>query len=457
MLRQYQQLQTRFHQVVDAGLFMLAFWAAHALRSQWPVGGRQIEPFTDYLWLWVIIVAVTPVILEGVGFYKRQVIASRRARLLPLVKTCVLVPIISILVLFFYKEQLARSVFPLFGVLAFLLVTAKEELVQQIYRSKFGRNQLNRRVLLIGSPQGNADLRSRLQAAGGIEIVAEMDLRQHSLDEFVQVLHERSANGVIINAGHTYFDQVEKVIRCCEIEGIETWVVADFFRTETFRLTGDDLLGLPVLVFRSAPETNWAILGKQLVDIFGALVGLVFLSPLIAVIAITIRFTSPGPVLFRQQRSGLNGRPFTMLKFRTMQSDAEQRQHELARLNEMSGPVFKVANDPRVTPVGRWLRKWSLDELPQLWNVLTGEMSLVGPRPLPVHEVKRFDDFAHRRRLSVKPGLTCLWQISGRNEISDFQTRVKLDLQYIDNWSFWLDMQILAKTIPAVLRGTGAK
>src|SRR5208282_3127287 len=162
-------------------------------------------------------------------------------------------------------------------------------------------------------------------------------------------------------------------------------------------------------------------------------------------------------VFFKQQRAGLNGKPFVMYKFRSMVTDAEQLQGELAALNEMSGPVFKVSKDPRVTPVGRWLRKFSIDETPQLFNVLRFEMSLVGPRPLPVHEVQRLDDLAHRRRLSVKPGLTCLWQVSGRNQISDFKEWVRLDLQYIDNWSIWLDLKILLLTIPAVLRGTGAK
>jgi lipopolysaccharide/colanic/teichoic acid biosynthesis glycosyltransferase len=140
-----------------------------------------------------------------------------------------------------------------------------------------------------------------------------------------------------------------------------------------------------------------------------------------------------------------------------MATNAEQLKHELAAMNEMSGPVFKVTNDPRVTRVGKWLRKFSLDELPQLFNVLHGEMSLVGPRPLPVDEVKRFNDLAHRRRLSVKPGITCLWQVSGRNQITDFKDWVRLDLQYIDNWSIWLDLAILLRTIPVVFLGTGAK
>jgi exopolysaccharide biosynthesis polyprenyl glycosylphosphotransferase len=184
---------------------------------------------------------------------------------------------------------------------------------------------------------------------------------------------------------------------------------------------------------------------------------LLTLIPVIPLIALAIKITSPGPVFFRQKRSGINGTPFTIYKFRTMVTNAEQLKHELAAMNEMSGPVFKVTNDPRVTPVGKFLRKYSLDELPQLFNVLRGEMSLVGPRPLPVDEVRRFDNLAHRRRLSVKPGLTCLWQVSGRNQITDFKDWVRLDLEYIDNWSFWLDLKILLVTVPVVLRGTGAK
>jgi lipopolysaccharide/colanic/teichoic acid biosynthesis glycosyltransferase len=172
---------------------------------------------------------------------------------------------------------------------------------------------------------------------------------------------------------------------------------------------------------------------------------------------VLIKITSPGPVFFKQQRSGLNGAPFTLYKFRTMVTNAEQSKHELEAMNEMRGPVFKVTSDPRITRIGKWLRRYSLDELPQLLNVLRGQMSLVGPRPLPVSEVKRFNDLAHRRRLSVKPGLTCLWQISGRNQINDFKDWVRLDLEYIDNWSLWLDLKILLRTIPVVFLGTGAK
>jgi lipopolysaccharide/colanic/teichoic acid biosynthesis glycosyltransferase len=170
-----------------------------------------------------------------------------------------------------------------------------------------------------------------------------------------------------------------------------------------------------------------------------------------------VKLTSPGPAIFRQRRAGLHGQPFEMLKFRTMIADAESKREELESFNVMQGPVFKLDNDPRITPLGRWLRKTSIDELPQLINVLKGEMSLVGPRPLPVYEVEKFAEAKHRRRLSMKPGLTCLWQVSGRNKVTDFQEWVRLDLEYIDHWSIILDIYILLRTIPVVIAGIGAR
>jgi exopolysaccharide biosynthesis polyprenyl glycosylphosphotransferase len=212
-----------------------------------------------------------------------------------------------------------------------------------------------------------------------------------------------------------------------------------------------------VLVFRRGTGTSWPQLAKQIVDLAGAMVAVVLLSPVMLAAAIAIKMTSPGPVLFRQQRAGLNGKPFVMYKFRSMVTNAEQMKQELARLNEMSGPVFKVTDDPRVTKVGKFLRKRSIDEFPQLFNVLRLEMSLVGPRPLPLEEVRRFDDLSHRRRLSVRPGLTCTWQVSGRNDVKDFKDWVRMDLEYIDKWSLRLDFSILWRTIWVVLLGTGAR
>jgi len=293
-----------------------------------------------------------------------------------------------------------------------------------------------------------------------MEIVSELDLNVTPIEALVGAMHEHSVNGVILCTRHANFEQAEAILNACELEGVEAWVVADFFRTQISRTSFDDFYGQPVMVFRSTPETSWQSVVKQILDFVGAFALLILLTvviPIIPLVILLIKLTSPGPVMFRQLRSGLNGAPFTIYKFRTMVTNAEQLKHELESMNEMRGPVFKASKDPRITRIGKILRRYSIDELPQLFNVLRREMSLVGPRPLPVDEVKRFGNLAHRRRLSVKPGLTCLWQVSGRNQISEFKDWVRLDLEYIDNWSLWLDFKILLRTIPVVLAGTGAK
>jgi len=200
---------------------------------------------------------------------------------------------------------------------------------------------------------------------------------------------------------------------------------------------------------------GWQLILKRVIDFTIALLALILLSPVLLLTATAIALTSPGPVLFVQRRVGLHKREFPVYKFRTMVLDAEKRLRDLEHLNEVSGPVFKITKDPRITSVGRFLRKTSIDELPQLINVLTGDMSLVGPRPLPIRDYEGFNEDWQRRRFSVRPGITCLWQVSGRSSIP-FEKWMELDLQYIDGWSLWLDMRILLQTIPAVLKGEGA-
>lgn len=462
MLRRQRQIRAVIQQWVDAGLFAFAFWLAHTVRSAavnyWP-GLEEIHPFEQYLWLYLLIIPGTLLLLKALGFYNRPLLYSRRETAWVLSHAAIIAVLGVVTAVFLRKQELARSVIFLFGAFSFLLVMAKEELLRHWLLSKLGQEQLKRRLVLIGTPEDTAQIERDLEtkARGTVEVLARLDLHETSGEKLIALLHDRAANGVILSARHTYFEHVEKVIELCELEGVEVWLLADFFKTRVSQTSVDDFLGRPTVVFRSAPEASWQGVAKQTLDFVGALALLVLVSPLLLFAALAVKLTSPGPVFFRQQRSGLNGRPFTMLKFRTMVTDAEQLQAELASFNEMDGPVFKVTNDPRVTPLGRWLRKWSIDELPQLWNVLRFEMSLVGPRPLPVDEIRRINDPAHRRRLSVKPGLTCLWQISGRNEVTSFKEWVRLDLEYIDNWSLWLDLKILLKTIPVVLTGAGAK
>ena len=465
MLRRDRQIRTQIHQLADACLFAVSFWAAFALRANPQIIADLkldvIPPntFHTVVWLIVVLMPAAPLILESLGFYSRPILSSRGAILWPLFKGCLITTIGLVLVMFLLRLNVPRVAMVGFGCISFGLVYLKEELLRFVVRSRLAQSQSKRRFVLVGMEKEIALLRRELQqrADDGIEIVAELDLKQTSSQELIHLLHEHSVYGVILNARHTYFEHVESIVKACELEGVEVWLVADFFGTQISRTSFDELLGRPLLIFRTTPEDSWESLVKKLMDFFGAMLLLILGCLPMAIIALLIKLTSRRPALFRQKRSGLNGAPFTLYKFRTMVTNAEQFKHELEAMNEMRGPVFKVTNDPRVTPLGTFLRHYSLDELPQLFNVLRGEMSLVGPRPLPVDEVKRFNDLAHRRRLSVKPGLTCLWQIKGRNEISDFKDWVRLDLEYIDNWSLWLDLKILLLTIPAVLRGAGAK
>jgi exopolysaccharide biosynthesis polyprenyl glycosylphosphotransferase len=455
--------------LADACLFAASFWMAYALRLDpqivaWlhlPAISDQSLDAQKLIWLYAALIPAAPLILEAQNFYNRPAFCPRAAILWPLFKGCVITSIGLVLVMWVFRFLTPRGMIVFFGVISFSLVYLKEELVRWALLSRLGRLQSKRRFVLVGTAREIARMQQELKphTDANIEVMAEFDLIETPVQQIVNLLHDHSVFGVILSAKHTNFEQVEYVIRACELEGIEVWLIADFFSTQISRTSFDELFGRPLLVFRTTPEASWQSLAKQLLDFFGALVLLVLLIviPVIPLIALAIKLTSPGPVLFRQKRSGINGTPFTIYKFRTMGTNAEQFKHELEAMNEMTGPVFKVTNDPRITPIGKLLRKYSLDELPQLFNVLRGEMSLVGPRPLPVDEVRRFDNLAHRRRLSVKPGLTCLWQISGRNEITDFKDWVRLDLQYIDHWTIWLDLKILFLTIPVVLRGTGAK
>ncbi len=274
-----------------------------------------------------------------------------------------------------------------------------------------------------------------------------------SFDNLEQILDNTVVDEVAFCLPRKWMDRLEEYIIICEKVGVKVNIALDFFNTtiSTPKLT--NLGKIPLLCLESTPSYGGPLFIKRVIDIVISATLLPVLSPLFILIVLAIKLTSPGPVFFGQERCGLNGRRFTMLKFRTMILHADKLKTELAHLNEVSGPVFKIENDPRLIPMGKFLRKFSLDELPQLFNVLKGDMSIVGPRPPVPSEVQKYDRW-QRRRLSLRPGLTCLWQINGRNKVR-FEDWVKLDLEYIDNWSLLLDLKIILKTIGAVLSGTG--
>ena len=274
------------------------------------------------------------------------------------------------------------------------------------------------------------------------------------LSRLGELLERNVLDEVIFAVSRDHLDVIQPAVRLCEEQGVEVKICLNFFQAGIGRMSMDEISGLPALAFSTTPTDEVALVLKRAFDIAMSAAMLVLVAPLFALVAIAIKLESPGPVFFRQRRVGLHGREFVFYKFRSMCLDAEAKLESLRQFNEVTGPVFKMKQDPRVTAVGRFLRRTSIDELPQFWNVLKGEMSVVGPRPPTPAEVRRYK-YWQRRRLSMKPGITCTWQVSGRSDI-DFERWMQLDLAYIDNWSFWNDMQICFKTIPAVLSSRGA-
>jgi exopolysaccharide biosynthesis polyprenyl glycosylphosphotransferase len=277
---------------------------------------------------------------------------------------------------------------------------------------------------------------------GGLEQLEQLLMRD-VIDEVVIGLPVKSR-----------YEQIQHVIRVCERAGVEAKYAADIFES-TVAFPRYDLDDHRTFVAMQVAPGGWRLAIKRAIDIVGAAAVLLILSPLMLMVAAAIKVTSRGPIVFTQARCGLGRRPFQMYKFRSMFADADKLQAALEERNEASGPVFKIWDDPRITPLGRFLRKSSIDELPQLWNVLRGDMSLVGPRPLPWRDVKRITRPSDMRRFSMRPGITCLWQVQGRSHIG-FERWVELDLDYIDRWSLAFDAEILVKTFPAVLNGKGA-
>jgi exopolysaccharide biosynthesis polyprenyl glycosylphosphotransferase len=378
------------------------------------------------------------------------------------------------------RAGISRLVLVLFAVTAFVLLTLKHALVRRFLQRIRVSGYNYRTLALVGRGEDCSNLVSAVASSPqwGFRIVAIWSLdgefppvpqsisgtdedqqvhrftNQHALTNF---LHTAPVDEVILVSHTVPLKEMSSLFEVCEEMGVRTRLGVQFFRNAIAKPRMDYFESMPLVTWSPAPDATGALLVKHVFDRLAALVLLILFSPLLLLVAILIKVTSQSwrdPILFGQTRCGLNGRLFTMWKFRTMVVNADAMVAQLREKNEMGGPVFKIKHDPRVTPVGRWLRRLSLDELPQLYNVLIGDMSLVGPRPPLPREVAQYDRW-QRRRLSMKPGITCLWQVSGRNNLP-FETWMKLDLEYIDNWSLWLDIKILLRTIYAVTTGHGA-
>jgi len=466
-LSRKQSFTTQAFQLADALLVWLAFLIGGALRDMVRhvvgMGMGDEDMLASMNWILYICVPFTPLLLERLGFYERMRQKTARISVVQLLRVLlVMILFIGAIAMFAKLLDARRLILGLGLIFVFALLLLRDRMTTLWLRKRRGNEAARERVIIAGSGVEIDEFLTQLdpEITADWNIVDRYDLGQRGVDELFELLRNQAVGRVLFTAKHTEFEKVAKAVEACELQGVEAWISASFIRTQIARPEFDMVGSKPMLVLRSTPELSWELMFKGVFDRVAAVLAIVASSPLWLIAYIGIRLASPGaPVFFSQMRAGRYGGPFRMWKFRTMVPNAEKLLDDVKAEhgNGMDGPVFKLDEDPRVFPFGGWLRSRSIDELPQLLNVVLGDMSLVGPRPLPLYEVAAFSKMAHRRRLSVKPGITCEWQAGGRNEITSFEEWVELDLHYIDNWSLWLDFGILLKTIPAVLLGKGAK
>ncbi len=469
---------------LDLFLVTAAFFGAYWLRSE--LLPRLLPSFLPgHLYPLDHYLPLLPLALLIWGLLFLQTRRYRSHRTVPLFdevweifRICLLSAVIFALVIYIFRldnrllpnDLFSRLWILLFAGLSCVLLLLEKVAVRMTARYVRASGYNYRSVLLVGTGHAAAEVVDSIENhrywgfrvmgfvdANGTPPPAELAERYPVLgkvDEIPAIVERNVVDDVIFAVNRRELERMEELIWSLHEQGIRTRFALNFFTEPKSRVELEELDGIPILTFATGPASQLQLLAKRMIDLTFAAGLLVVGAPLLGLVALAIRLTSPGQVLFQQTRCGLNGRLFTLYKFRTMVENAEAQRAKLLHLNEMNGPVFKLRRDPRVTALGRFLRRFSLDELPQLVNVIRGDMSLVGPRPPIPEEVAKYQRW-QRRRLSMKPGLTCLWQISGRNEV-DFDRWMELDLEYIDSWSPALDFKILLKTIPVVLSGRGA-
>ncbi|HTG73010.1 MAG TPA: sugar transferase [Terriglobia bacterium] len=436
---------------VDLVLTTASFYLAYRLRQLVDLQGYTVLRLPEYLWLLAIILPVWAVMLPLFRVYS-DLTASPVDQVIRLTKGVFFAWLTLLAAQFFVSEDAfdRHRLIAVFTLVInyFLLVAYRIVLIKL---KKHGALDV-RHVAVVGSCDAARDFARKIEEhrVWGLHLVGIFDQKD------VKGLLERGGlDELIVVTDNEPLSEFTDTFLLCEELGVTARVVLNFFPHSFARTELEQFGEFPLLSFSTTPTNEALFFVRRIMDL---VIVCIFGIPILLVIGISsiaIRVTSPGPVFFKQERCGLNGRLFTMYKLRSMVNNSEQARFELETLNEMDGPVFKSSRDPRRTKVGKFLRKFSIDEFPQFYNVLRGDMSLVGPRPPLPQEVARYERW-QRRRLSMKPGITCLWQISGRNEIS-FQEWMKLDLTYIDNWSLLLDLKILLKTVPVVLLGRGAR
>lgn len=471
MFSRHSRMLGVIYALADVALAFAAFWIAHAVRGRL----HELRPlYPVYFYLWIVPFAVVLWLGTGwaAGVYRGvQDRALRRALLDPLTVNLIAPVLLFALISIFKVEFISRALLGLYAVCDFLLMAA--------FRVCACRARLQasiaglRHFLVVGWTREALEMAGNIERSGtnGLmlagfavdrsqagETLAQPGLRReypvYDVRELPALLRQHVIDEIVFAVSQQDLARLEETFLLCEREGVRTRLSLGLFPHAISRISLDRLYGAPLLTFSPTPEDEYLMLLKRMADFVMALILLIALSPLFLILAALIKLTSRGPVFYRQTRCGLGGRKFTLYKFRSMRAGSDLRREELAALNESDGPVFKIKNDPRRTMAGRLMRRLSLDELPQLFNILKGDMSFVGPRPPLPEEVEQYEAW-QRRRLRMSPGLTCLWALEGRSHLS-FNRWMELDLEYIDHWSPWLDWKILLKTIPVVLLGRGA-
>jgi exopolysaccharide biosynthesis polyprenyl glycosylphosphotransferase len=467
MLRERESVLRRFLVFVDACVltlaYLFAFWFYHLLSD-------TSFPLFRY---WLALVFAIPywsLALYANGMYHTTRTRSYLEILWAVVKAAIVTFLLLGTFIFLLKLTfMSRQFFLLFMGLSTTLIWLEKSIIfmSSHYLRRQGLN--TRRLLIVGTGKRAIQFIKRVDQhpEWGFEFLGAIDdepsrgIRQvgrlkviGTLEDIPNIFHRDAIDEVVFLVPRSRLNSLQGAIDDCETEGVVVTVAVDLFDTKLARSSVAELDGLPLLHFRTTRAKEWELLVKRLFDFTASGLGIIVLSPLFLVMAFLIKVTSKGPVFFKQNRLGLAGRRFTLYKFRTMRQGAHDVLSGVADLNVMTTPEFKVKKTAWITPVGRFMRKFSIDELPQLINVFVGHMSVVGPRPTVPDEVEKYKDW-QRRRFSMKPGITCLWQVNGRNNIA-FEEWMKLDLEYLDNWSLWLDAKILLKTVPVVLFGIGA-
>lgn len=446
--------------------FTVAFWSRNLF-----LGSDVSLHLSSHLFILPLLLAILTGALSYFGGYRSPFNTNSFGYFWPILQA-VTASVSTLLVLLFFLDiqYVSRFVILLFASIEFCVLLAFRIIVITYYKKQVKHGTRALRVLVIGSRSRAQELVKALQEQliWGVKIVGFIDPEPSfvgskvlgipvigTLDNIHDCLKENVIDEVVIAISRSLLKDAEPIVQACEEEGIRLRFMADIFNLQVARISLSNIKGIPLLNMEPVSQDPQQLLAKRIFDFTVTLLSLPFLIPIFLLVGIVIKLDSPGPVYFIQQRVGMRKHIFPMFKFRSMHTNAEEKLKDIEHLNEAEGPIFKMENDPRVTRVGHFIRKTSIDELPQLINVLRGEMSLVGPRPMSQRDVELFTQGIQRKRFSVQPGLTCIWQISGRSDLP-FEKWLELDLEYIDTWSFGLDLKILLKTIPAVLKSRGA-